>query len=285
MAEASQPSFTLFSVLVEPLPLPAPVASSQIANVGLIMSLIILIPAFFFFQREALKNYKQQEAICLGGGVWGFFLPETLSGSVWSTFPLTLAIQYILMRFHLALWYFPVSSVENCILGHIVAIPKNLEHGFQHPLVGRILEWQQSCFPVYTVSSTAIPQATPPCIQPCSDSMCRADFYEFWCLWVYFQLFPVSHKTQNKSTQNKNESDFIMKLWGTNLWRHTWEGMKPSKDQESMPWNSIFIGNKPEKDVELSTEFSTLRFIRVQSLGPGADPGVDIPGRTGALWV
>lgn len=59
---------------------------------------------------------------------------------------------------------------------------------------------------------------------------------------------------------------------------------KPSKDQKSMP-KFLFLGNKSEKNIELSTEFSTLGFIRVQSLAPGADPSVDMPGRTRALWV
>lgn len=80
VAEASQPSFTLVSVLVEHLPLPAPPASFQIANVGFIISFGSDSCFFFyFFQREALKNYKQQEAICLGGGVWVFFFFLKLS--------------------------------------------------------------------------------------------------------------------------------------------------------------------------------------------------------------
>lgn len=73
MAEASQPSFTLFSVLVEPLPLPAPVASSQIANVGLIMSLIILIPAFFFFPEGSTKELQAAGSHLFGRWSLGFF--------------------------------------------------------------------------------------------------------------------------------------------------------------------------------------------------------------------
>lgn len=57
--------------------------------------------------------------------------------------------------------------MENYIFGQAVEIPKNSQHRFQHPPVGRILEWQQICFPVYTVSWITILQPTSPCVQPC----------------------------------------------------------------------------------------------------------------------
>lgn len=71
--------------------------------------------------------------------------------------------------------------MENYIFGQAVEIPKNSEHRFQHPPVGRILEWQQICFPVYTVSCTAVLQPTSPYGQPCFWHTINGAESQPWC--------------------------------------------------------------------------------------------------------